>query len=214
MLTAVYKYHHNRKGLLAPDIEMWRALEEGRLLRDILSDFYRQVYADSRLSPFFDGISIERAIDKQYSFLHSIFTGEKCYFGDHPKNAHHWMVISDELFDYREALMESSLRKYGLAEYLIQRWRNIDEVFRKSIVKDKPRPRKIDGLALPLEGYSPLIMDVSGLCDCCGAELACGTLGYYHRRTGKLNCRDCHNQIDNPGQTPENSALNLESDME
>lgn len=210
----MYKHYHNRKGLLAPDIEMWQALDEGRLLRDILSDFYCQVYADSRLSPFFDGVSIERAIDKQFSFLRSIFTGEKCYFGDHPKNAHHWMVISDTLFDYRETLMENTLRKYGLGEYLVQRWRNIEEVFRRSIVKDHPLPRKIDGLALPFEGYSPLILEVSSLCDFCGTELPSSTLGYYHRRTGKLYCRDCYNRLDDSRQTTENLALNQASDME
>lgn len=189
----MYKHYHNRKGLLAPDTEMWHALEEGRLLRAILTDFYNQVYADAMLSPFFAGVTVDRIIDKQFSFLRSIFTGEKCYFGDHPKNAHHWMVISDELFDHREALLENTIRNYGLPEHLVQRWRNIESVFRKVIVKDRPVPRKIGNTEIPLDGYNSLILEVSSLCDCCGMEIPCGAVGYYHRRTGKLNCVACHN---------------------
>jgi len=195
----MYKHFHKRKGLLAPDPEMWQALGEGRLLREILQEFYSQVYADSRLSVFFDGVTIERAIDKQYSFLRSIFTGEKCYFGDHPKNAHHWMVISNELFDYRESLMQLTLRKHSLPEYLIQRWMDIEEVFRNSIVKTKPIPRKLNGVALPLDGYDSLVLDVCSLCDSCGTEIPSGSLGYYHRRKGNLNCVDCHNQLSSNG---------------
>jgi len=195
----MYKHFHKRKGVLAPDAEMWQALGEGRLLREILLDFYSRVYADPRLSVFFDGITIERAIDKQYSFLRSIFTGEKCYFGDHPKNAHHWMVISNELFNYRESLMQNTLRRHGLPESLIQRWMGLEEVFRSSIVKSEPWPRKINGIALPLDGYNSLVLDVSCLCDCCGCEISCGAVGYYHRRTGKLNCQDCHSRQNSPG---------------
>lgn len=190
----MYKHYHQRTGLLAPDTEMWQALEEGQLLRRILADFYTQVYSDSALSPFFANVTIDRIIDKQYSFLRSIFTGEKCYFGDHPKNAHHWMVISDSLFDYRETLLENTIRKYGLPEHLIQHWLKIEGVFRKVIVKDKPIPRKIGNLELPLDGYNSLTLDISSVCDSCSNEIPCGTEGYYHRRTGKLTCTECHTQ--------------------
>ncbi|MEJ2391520.1 MAG: group 1 truncated hemoglobin [Gammaproteobacteria bacterium] len=192
----MYKHYHKRHGLLAPDAEMWQALDEGQLLRSILTDFYTQVYADAALSPFFTGVTIDRIIDKQYSFLRSIFTGEKCYFGDHPKNAHHWMVISDDLFDYRAALLENSMRKHNLPSHLIRRWQKIESVFRKVIVKDTPIPRKVGNQALPLDGYNPITLDVSSLCDCCGSEIPSGTDGYYHRRTGQLNCARCHQRTE------------------
>lgn len=198
----MYKHFHKRTGVLAPNAEMWHSLQQGRLLRQILSDFYEQVYADPYLSPFFTEVSIERAIDKQYSFLRSIFTGEKSYFGDHPKNAHHWMVISDELFDYRENLLVTTLRKHNLPEHLIQLWRNLDEVFRRAIVKDSPIPRRIGEFELPLEGYCSITLEVSSLCDGCGAEIANGTIAYYHQRTGKLNCSPCQRQTDNTEQVP------------
>lgn len=192
----MYKHFHKRTGLLAPDPEMWQALQQGQLLRSILTEFYTQVYADEALSPFFTSVTIDRIIDKQYSFLRSIFTGEKCYFGDHPKNAHHWMVISDELFDYREAMMENTIRKYDLPEHLIRRWLEIEAIFRRVIVKDKPIPRKVGNLELPLDGYSSINLEVSSICDSCNVEIPCGTLGYYHRRTGKLTCAKCHAQTE------------------
>ncbi len=184
--------HHQRKGLLAPNPAMWQALDEGRLLREILEDFYARVYTDARLASFFEGVTIARAIDKQYSFLRSVFTGERCYFGDHPKRAHHWMVISNELFDYREALMEDTLRRHGLPEELVRQWRAMEEVFRKAIVKQRPQARKVGPYHVPVEGYSTLKLDVSTLCDECGQEIHADTVVSYHNRTGKVACKTCH----------------------
>src|SRR5271165_5269477 len=101
---------------------MWEALERGAKLRAILTDFYNEVFQDPKLTPFFHATTIEWVIDHQYAFLAEIFTGERMFFGDRPRNAHHWMVISDELFDYREALMERWLRRHGLADDLIAAW--------------------------------------------------------------------------------------------
>ncbi|MEM9458612.1 MAG: hypothetical protein AAGF11_30835 [Myxococcota bacterium] len=178
-------------GILTPDPEMWAALDEGAKLTEILDDFYTRVYADPRLSPFFEGITKEWVAQKQYSFMRSKFTGEKIYFGNRPRNAHHWMVISDELFDHRESLMESCLRAAGLPEHLIMRWRALEEVFRKQIVKTKPRARKVSGVALPLEGYAYITLEVGTVCDGCHQPLEAGTTAPYHRRTGQLYCSEC-----------------------
>ncbi len=130
----------------APDPEMWDVLQQGALLSKILTDFYQQVYKDPRLAPFFKDATKQRAIEKQYNFLRQVFTGEKTYFGDRPRNAHHWMVISDELFDYREELMATCLRNHGLAECLVERWRAAEERYRQQIVKTEPWNKIIDGV--------------------------------------------------------------------
>ena len=182
---------HRRLGDLKPDAEMWEALDRGERLTAILQDFYSLVYEDPRLAPFFDGVTRQRATEKQYSFLRRIFTGEDVYFGDRPNNAHHWMVISDELFDHREALMEDCLRRHGLPEHLIARWRGVEEIFRKVIVKEKPRPRKIRGQELPLDGYGSVAITTGTLCDGCAGEIDAGTLATYHVRTGKIYCASC-----------------------
>lgn len=176
---------------LAPDPELWAALGEGAKLRAILDDFYAQVYADPRLSPFFAGVTADRAAGKQYAFLAQIFTGAPHYFGERPRNAHSWMVISNELFDYREALMARTLRRHGLAEPFVARWLEVEEAFRKQIVKDQPRGRRYGKHEVPAEGYGEDTLTVGSLCDHCGGEMPSGTRARYHLRTGHAYCQAC-----------------------
>ena len=180
-----------RRGALAPNPRMWEALRQGPLLRELLTDFYAGVYRDPLLAPFFHATTMAWAIDHQYAFLADIFTGQSTYFGDRPRNAHHWMVISDELFDHREALMEACLRKHGLAEDLIVAWREVEEVFRSHIVKGCAFARLRSGVVLPLEGYSHLVMDSGGICDGCEGIIERGGDSWYHVRTGKAYCAPC-----------------------
>ena len=174
-----------------PDPEMWAALDEGRLLNPIFEDFYSLVFDDERLAPFFHGVTQRRAMEKQVSFMRQLFTGEKVYFGDRPRNAHHWMVISDELFDYRESLMLDCLRRHGLPEHLVQRWRDVEETFRDDIVKDKPRNRKMGDVELPVDGYGETVLEIGSLCDGCGEEVDAGVNVRYHLRLGSIYCPTC-----------------------
>ncbi|MEZ4444407.1 MAG: FAD-binding oxidoreductase [Polyangiaceae bacterium] len=173
------------------DAEMWQALGEGVLLREILTDFYTQVYADPLLNPFFSHTTIDRSIGKQYSFLARVFAGDSLYFGDRPRNAHHWMVISDELFDHRAALMERVLRAHGLAEHLVRRFVAMEESYRKFIVKGRAWPRIMNGHTYPLEGYEEVRMDVGTLCDACQGEIAEGEVVRVHVRLGTAYCARC-----------------------
>ncbi len=183
--------HRRRRGDLAKKPELWAALEDGKKLSAILDDFYTRVYADPRLAPFFDGVTKQRAIEKQHAFLRDIFSGSRDYFGDRPRNAHHWMVISDELFDYREALMEDCLRRAQLPEQHIRAWRAAEEVFRKQIVKDRPIAKKLHGVAIPFEGYEDLELALDFVCDGCVGEIRTGECVRYHRRTGRTYCLPC-----------------------
>jgi truncated hemoglobin YjbI len=180
-----------KKGPMAPDASMWLALEEGILLRKIVDLFYQKVYADEHLSGFFKGVTVDRAAGKQYAFMRSILTGERVYFGDRPRNAHHWMVISDDLFDYRESLLEESMRAFDLDEQYIRKWRAIDEVYRKAIVKNEPRPRRAHGIQFPLEGYRNTVLQVDTQCDRCQTGLNCGQNVRYHVAHGEVYCDSC-----------------------
>lgn len=185
------KPRKRRAGDLAPNPEMWAALQEGTLLMKILEDFYTRVYEDAQLAPFFKAIPKQRVVEKQFAFLREKFTGERLYFGDRPRNAHHWMVISNELFDHRESLMEDCLRRHGLAEHLIQAMRDLDEVFRKQIVKKVPVRKKVRGVELPLDGYGEVELVVGILCDGCQAAVSKGQVVRYHNRTGQTYCAAC-----------------------
>ncbi len=184
-------YEGERIGYPDPDPELWAALEEGPLLTRILVDFYDKVFDEPRLSKFFEGITKQRVIEKQYNFLYKVFTGEDVYLGESPRTSHHWMVISDELFDFREELMAASMREFGLAEHLIRRWRAIHERYREDIVKAEPFPKVIDGMELPLDGFGDVTLDLGGVCDVCGEEIPNGQTVRYHLRLGTTYCHRC-----------------------
>jgi hypothetical protein len=101
------------------------------------------------------------------------------------------MVISDELFDYREALIEDSMRRYGLEEPLIRRWRAIHELFRRELVKSAPRGMIVHWEELPVDGYSDETLTIGAVCDGCEGEMPVGARGRLHARTGKLFCAGC-----------------------
>lgn len=175
-----------------PDPEMWDAFDRGPKLRAVLEDFYAQVYADPRLSVYFAHTVIERSIGKQYEFLARVFTGKTGYFGDRPRNAHHWMVISDELFDHRAALMQRVLRKHDLPEPLVRRFAAMEETYRRFIVKSHAWPRIMRGVTYPLEGYESLTMTVGTLCDACERPIEAGEVVRVHVRLGTAFCARCY----------------------
>lgn len=176
---------------LDPDPALWEALGGGSLLQTALTDFYARVFDDARLGTFFKDVTREWVAQKQFSFMKSILTGDNSYFGYRPRNAHHWMVISDDLFDYREDLMASCLREAGVDEPWVGRIREISEAYRKQIVKGAPWPRKVAGTSLPMDGYDPLKLECGAVCDGCVGEIEVGADAMYHRRTGKLYCMAC-----------------------
>jgi truncated hemoglobin YjbI len=178
-------------GVPTPDPEMWAALGEGELMMTILTNFYACVFEDPLLSPYFRGVTRQRLVEKVYSFMRQLITGEKIYFGDRPRNAHHWMVIPDEIFAHREALMRWCLRRHGLPEHLVQRWNALEERFRNDIVKLQPWPRVVDGVEVPLDGFGELTIEVGTICDGCGREINPGEQVRYHRRLGSTYCCDC-----------------------
>ncbi len=178
-----------------PDPEMWLALENGKLLTEILTLFYDQVYLDAILSPYFTGVTKERLIEKVYSFHYQMFTGEKVFFGERPRNTHHWMVITDDIFEHRETLMENTLREFHLSEHLIERWMKYENIYRADIVKTKPINKILFGEEIPYEGFDTLIMEFSSLCDCCDSEINIGDKVQYHTRMGTVSCSKCNSDV-------------------
>lgn len=177
-----------------PDPELWKALREGESLSAVLTDFYARLFRDAKLGKFFDGMTERRLVEKQYLFVRQILTGEKIYFGDRPRNTHHWMVISDELFDYREGIMVDCLRQHGLSEEMIIRFRAMEEFYRSDIVKAAPFARTLGDIERPYEGFDEITMDVGSLCDACEREVSVGEKVIYHVRMGKIYCFDCSAQ--------------------
>jgi ferredoxin/truncated hemoglobin YjbI len=182
----------NAFDLAAPetDPQLWEEVG-GPKMRAVLEDFYREVYADPQLAPFFDGVTQQRLVEKQYSFLRQLMTGERVYFGDRPRNAHHWMVIPAALFEHREGIMRRQLIAHGLNESQIARWMRLESHYRRDIVKAQPWPRRVGGVDLPLDGYGKQVLDEGTLCDHCGDALDAGTEVQYHLRLGRVSCPQC-----------------------
>lgn len=179
------------------DPEFWTELKDGKTVRRVLEDFYDRVYADPLLSPFFERVTKDRVTDKQYSFMKQCVTGEKVYFGDRPRNAHHWMIISDALFDHRQSLMLQALQAQHLSPEQIGRWVRIEEHFRPDMVKTEVWPRRVGGEDVFTEGFaSETLMDAT-VCDHCGTEIAAGTTVAYHRRLGQVSCHVCASGMPN-----------------
>lgn len=176
----------------SPGIDgIWDALDHGMILSLILQEFYTIVYADERLSAFFHNTTRQRSVEKQFLFLRQKFTGEKVYFGDRPRNAHHWMVITDELFDYRKEILSSCIRKHGLEEKYVQAWLAMEESFRDDIVKSDPWPKVINGVEMPLNGYEIMTIDEGTICDGCQCAIDSGQMVRYHVRLGLTYCEHC-----------------------
>lgn len=178
-------------GLLPePDPALWQEIG-ARRVRQIMESFYAEVFADLQLAPYFKGVTPERVIGKQYSFMEKLMTGQKVYFGDNPRNAHHWMVISPALFSHRERLMEQALRRHGINDDQLKRWMRLEQFFLNDIIKQRPFPRLVDGVPQPLDGFDQEVLTVGALCDHCGTEIAAGTRVCFHRRLGTLSCPAC-----------------------
>lgn len=176
---------------IKPDPELWTALEEGALISKILDDFYTRVYLDPRLSPFFQKVTKARVSGKQYAFLVGLLTGVRSSFVEPPFNAHHWMVISDELFDYREKIFFECVRAYDLPEHLVARWASLHEVFRRTMVKSAERGQVHDGVEQDKSGYTSEILGMDGMCDGCSGEILEGSSVRMHQRTGEIFCTEC-----------------------
>ena len=175
----------------ATDAALWQELGSGAKVRAVLEDFYPKVYANAQLAPFFRGVTMQRVIDKQYSFLWQAMTGKKIYFGDRPRNAHHWMIITHELFDLRQSLMEQTQREHGLSDEQIARWSQFEEYFRPDMVKCTVWPRLERGVEVSNEGFDREVLSEGSLCDHCHGEVNKGVEVLYHRRTGAISCPDC-----------------------
>jgi len=98
--------------------------------------FYDKVYAHPWLGQFFVGHSQEVIENRQTSFMAEKMGGPVEYMGKNLDVAHEAMYITEELFLLRRALLEESLKEFGLDEALRERWLKIDSAFRKMIVKE------------------------------------------------------------------------------
>lgn len=176
----------------APDLALWAELDDGKLLVPALREFYHRVFRDPILAPYFAHVTESRLVEKQFNFLNQAITGNKVFWGERPRNSHHWMVITDEIFDHRAAILEQVLLEQQFSAGVIEKLVAIENRYRQDIVKTKPWDKVLFGKTIPAEGFESLILDEASLCDHCQAEVNAGDTVIYHVRTGKIACANCN----------------------
>jgi hemoglobin len=81
--------------------------------------FYRKVLADDRVNYFFDGVDMEKQINKQKGFLTMVFGGPNNYSGKNMREGHRHLVkrgLDDSHVDAIIELLGGTLKELGVAD--------------------------------------------------------------------------------------------------
>jgi len=100
--------------------------------------FYDKVYQHPWLKLYFIEIPQQHIEDQQVDFMQKVLGGSNQYVGKAPPTAHSHMFIPDELFDVRKQLLLDAFSETNTHPELIAKWLNLDESFRRVLVKMSP----------------------------------------------------------------------------
>lgn len=106
-------------------------------LKKVHKRFYDLAYKDPWFGKYLETLPQEIIEDKQNKFMMKAMGGPNEYTGTHPKYAHAYMWIPEELFDLRHSLLEQAITENGVPEELKEAWLKIDKSFKSAIVHEK-----------------------------------------------------------------------------
>lgn len=81
--------------------------------------FYRKVLADDRVNYFFDGVDMEKQINKQKGFLTMVFGGPNHYTGKDMREGHRHLLkkgLNDTHVDVIIELLGTTLKELGVKD--------------------------------------------------------------------------------------------------
>lgn len=104
-------------------------------LQKVHKIFYDKIYADPWIGKFFLHIDQKIIEDQQTDFMMQAMGGPAEYAGALPHAAHKHMLITEDLFQYRQELLRASIKEAMIPENLAEEWLKIDAAFKKGIVK-------------------------------------------------------------------------------
>jgi hemoglobin len=84
--------------------------------------FYRRVLSDDLVSPFFEGVDMDKQIGKQKGFLTMAFGGPHNYTGQDMRRGHAHLVargLNDAHFDAIAGHLQGALQELGVKQELI-----------------------------------------------------------------------------------------------
>jgi len=103
--------------LMSAHVSLYDLLRDREELRAVTSAFYKRVLTDTLLSPYFDGVDIERQAGMLAEFLAMAFGGPHAYAGRDLRTAHrHLPGLADAHFDRVLEYLTDTLREAGLSE--------------------------------------------------------------------------------------------------
>lgn len=83
----------------------------------IIEDFYSKVLSHPRLTPYFDGVNVERLMNHQAAFVAMLMGAPaSLYTYKSMKEAHAHLKITEESFNLVAVALEGSLRDGGVEE--------------------------------------------------------------------------------------------------
>lgn len=99
--------------------------------------FYRKVLADERVNYFFDGVDMEKQINKQKGFLTFVFGGPNNYTGKNMREGHKHLIVKGLNDTHVDIIIEhlgSTLKELGVADQDIQEVANIANSVRDDVL--------------------------------------------------------------------------------
>jgi truncated hemoglobin YjbI len=100
--------------------------------------FYDKVYKHPWLKLYFLAIPQQHIEDQQVDFMQKVLGGENRYVGKAPPLAHSHMYIPNELFEVRKQLLIDAFKETNTHPEMQEKWLNLDESFRRILVKTHP----------------------------------------------------------------------------
>lgn len=97
--------------------------------------FYDKVYAHPWLKLFFESVPQQHIEDQQVDFMQKVLGGENRYWGKAPPIAHVHINITEEVFAVRNQLLEEAFIETNAHPELIEKWRQIDNSFKRILLK-------------------------------------------------------------------------------
>lgn len=99
--------------------------------------FYRKVLADDRVSPFFEGVDMDKQATKQKAFLTMAFGGPNNYTALDMKTGHAHLVergLNDSHFDAIVEILGATLKDMGVSDELISEVAAVAETTREAVL--------------------------------------------------------------------------------
>jgi hemoglobin len=109
------------------------------LIKQINDVFYDLVYDDKWLFDIFGLVDIDHIKSQQTDFILGALGGPKRYGGRSPKDAHPHIFIQEDMWELREKYLIDAFTECEAPEWMTKKWIDIDNAFKKSILKNSPK---------------------------------------------------------------------------